>query len=138
MLELFSYLNPAGRTSRKVYCGVLFSTWIFLILFFLATKGAFGSVSSILIVISAGAILFLLTCRRLRDAGLSPWLALLAFFPFGITIDPGLIAIEGIKIKAVDIGDILRGVPTILAIFVPTRESQVRQPATDGFVAEAI
>ena len=120
-MRIVERLHPSGTTSRRSYREALLG---FLALFgwlIVWTQADLISDSvAIALIVPAFAALFLLTIRRLRDAGLSAYWAALMLFPAEISIGT-----FGVR-------DLLASVPILLALLARERRSPLPALSFEG------
>jgi uncharacterized membrane protein YhaH (DUF805 family) len=115
--EVLNQLHPAGWTSRRTYrlailCGAAVLVALNVIFSISGLPAWLIAVLDVLTLIP----LVLLTIRRLRDAGLSVWISLLLFFPFGMRFDLATITVSGFAFQLIDFGSVIRVVPLMLGL----------------------
>ena len=115
-------LHPYGWTSRRTYCFALIGLvlWVVLITL-LQILDTVPEWTLVLLAFPAFIILVLLTVRRLRDAGLSVYWALLMFVPVRLVVDLATIELGGAELRFIDFTQILNFIPLLLGLLVPGR-----------------
>lgn len=120
-------LHPYGWTSRRAYGVGLLGLAAFLILFtLLRMSGLAPEWVLALLAIPALVVLVLLTIRRLRDAGLSVYWALLFFLPFRLTVDLATIGLGGAEPRFIDFNQILTALLLLVCLIVAGRPAAER------------
>lgn len=121
---LIDQLDPREKTTRAAYwlaSGTALSAALFLIALPIAHPA---------IVIPIGGaidiIILLLTIRRLRDAGRSPWIVLWFFFPMEINCDLATISFHSYSLHLIDFGAVLKSLPVLIGLFA--RSAAARSP----------
>ncbi len=118
-MTLIAPLCLTGRTSRQVYWLVVALAFVAWLVAF-AIQDFFGGAVSIAIILFFGAVFLLHTIRRLHDAGISRWWALLMFFPFAITFNAAWLKIGSIDLHLFDLSYLIRSAPILVAIILPS------------------
>lgn len=125
--KVFDKLHPAGWTDLRTYR-----------LAVLAGAASLAIVGGIVFIaelppwimapvaLIGFILLFLLTIRRLRDAGLSAWIVLLALFPFGISIDVGTVEVIGLTLRFIDFAAVIKIAPFLLGLAWPSQPVERR------------
>ena len=120
-------LHPYGWTSRRAYRIALLGLAAWFILFtLLRIFGLAPEWALALLAIPAFVIMVLLTIRRLRDAGLSVYWALLFFFPVGLTVDLAMIGLGGAELRFIDFNQLIASVPLLIGLVATGRPEAER------------
>jgi uncharacterized membrane protein YhaH (DUF805 family) len=115
---LIDQLDPRGKTARAAYWlanAAALSVALFLITLPIAHPA--------IIIPIGGAIniaMLLLTIRRLRDAGRSPWIVLWFFFPMEIYWSLATISFHSYSLHLIDFGAVLKSLPVLIGLFAPS------------------
>jgi uncharacterized membrane protein YhaH (DUF805 family) len=122
---LIDQLDPRRKTTRATYWltnAAALSAVLFLIMLPIARPA--------IIIIPIGGLIniamLLLTIRRLRDAGRSPWIVLWFFFPMEINCDFATISFHSYSFHLIDFGAVLKSLPVLIGLFA--RSAAARSP----------
>ena len=125
--ETLDSLHPYGWTSRRAYCvGLLGLAACFILLTLLSMSGLAPEWALALLAIPVLVFLVLLTIRRLRDAGLSVYWALLFFLPARLTLDLATIGLGGAEPRFIDFNQILMAGLLLVCLVAPSRPAAER------------
>ncbi|HEX7850543.1 MAG TPA: DUF805 domain-containing protein [Sphingomonas sp.] len=115
---LIDQLDPRGRTVRAAYWltnGAALLAALFLITSPIARPAIVTPVGG-----AINIVVLLLTIRRLRDAGRSPWIVLWFFFPMEINCDLATISFHSYSLHLIDFGAVLKSLPVLIGLFAPS------------------
>jgi len=123
---------PKGTTSRKAYWGWLLSLPVSVVAVdALAQRVDLPTGFLDVFYVALIACLVLQTVRRLHDAGLSRWWAVLLAFPFSVNADLDLVQPEffDVTLDFGNLGNLIKSVPLILGLALPAAAKPFEQSA---------
>lgn len=132
---ILSHIDPRGRTSRPQFwiaTAIAAAAWLVAY----AVRDLTGGVISASIFVCVVLALLFVMARRLYDAGISRYWALLAFFPFSVTWDLGWLNIGFINVYFVDLGDLIRNAPFVFGLMAPTSSNVEALEAGETYALE--
>ena len=127
MTEALKAFHPAGWTDRRTYrLAVLVGAASLLIIGGMVVLPGLPSWIMAAVAMTVSLLLLLLTIRRLRDAGLSVWIILLALFPLGISVDVATVEAADFTLRFIDFAAIIKSVPILLGLALPSQPAERR------------
>jgi uncharacterized membrane protein YhaH (DUF805 family) len=129
--ELWHRVRPALRTNRRDYwlfCCAYCGAYVVFLLLMRAIATYQGPQPSpflvggpILPMVVLGIVALLVTIRRLRDAGSSPWWVLLFFFPFKFSLNLFSADFGPIHIHDIEFHDLITNIPVFIGLLKPSQ-----------------
>ena len=132
MRILKDLLAPRGTTSRRAYWGWSLGSLVSVVLVdTLAQRVDLPTGFLDVFYVALIACLVLQTVRRLHDAGLSRWWAVLLAFPFSVNADLDLVQPEffDVTVDFGNLGNLIRSIPIILGLALPMAAKSFEQSA---------
>src|SRR5687768_9550566 len=117
MSDLLDKLHPYGWTDRRSFA-ILVAAYAVTALTLLILVRAFSAPVIPIMPVFAGLslVLLLLTIRRLRDAGYSPWLAALCLFPVPVVFELATIRWGPFSFELINVTDLLQWLPVLIGL----------------------
>ena len=132
---LVERLHPSGTTSRRSYGEATLGVFALLGWLIVASQASLiPDWFAIALLLPASVAQFLLTIRRLRDAGLSVYWAGLMICPFRITIGDWSMQFGFAEFRPFDLIGLLAFVLFLVVLVAPTRERRhdTGEPTADA------
>jgi uncharacterized membrane protein YhaH (DUF805 family) len=120
MTMIASRFSPWNRTSRRHYRLAIMLLSTCAIAIWMAGS-AVGPTPLLVASILLQSLVAVLTIRRLHDAGLSRWLALLFLFPISISLDLAQFRLGEIDVHLLNIAAVIRISPVVLGLLCASK-----------------